>query len=164
VTVTPGITPPLASVTRPFSDPVVAPMDCAAAAPALSTIIAASASTRLSPLSLTIYVPRINRTNRKCSAGGRQQEVHHRCRVTVDGVSDENTNDFGCLAQFAAFSASDSNVGPPRDTDNVVWIDRERDGCGVLTSAARAQIQQKCRERDPVVQKCRALFPDNLRA
>ena len=101
---------PLASVTRPFSDPVVAPMDCAAAAPALSTIIAASASTRLSTLSLTIYVPRINRTNRKCSVRGRQQEVHHRCAVTIEGVPGENPNDFSALARFTAFGDSDNNV------------------------------------------------------
>jgi hypothetical protein len=163
VTVTPGITPPLASVTRPFSDPVVAPMDCAAAAPALNTIIVASASTRLSTLSLTIYVPRIIRTNRKCSVRGRQQEVHHRCPITIDVVSDENTNDFGCFARFAAFSVSDNNVGWPHDTDNVVWIERAHHCCRTPTSRKRASIGQKCRERDRVVQKCRGRRSDDQR-
>src|SRR5216683_495101 len=69
VTVTPGMTPPLVSVTRPFSDPVVAPMDCAAATPAVSTSTDTSASARLSTLSLTIYVPPIVEINSgRCGA------------------------------------------------------------------------------------------------
>src|SRR5882724_1143267 len=42
VTVTPGSTPPLASATRPFNDPVVAPTDCALAPAAVSASIAST--------------------------------------------------------------------------------------------------------------------------
>src|SRR5476649_565550 len=57
VTVTPGSTPPLASATRPFNDPVVAPTDCASAPAATSVSIANNAATRPAPIVLPICPP-----------------------------------------------------------------------------------------------------------